>query len=120
MVKPYVPVIVIGATSRPDSLDTAFRRAGRFDQEIPVGIPDLKQRKKYDSSQVSARLFTNICVCLRILEILSRKMSLSNDVDLNKVAVNSPGYVGADLNLLIDEALISALYRYTHRKASNN
>jgi ribosome biogenesis ATPase len=45
-VKPYVPVIVIGATSRPDSLDTALRRASRFDQEIAVGIPDLNQRKR--------------------------------------------------------------------------
>ena len=42
----YVPLIVIGATNRPDSLDSALRRASRFDQEITVGIPDVEQRKK--------------------------------------------------------------------------
>jgi ATP-dependent Zn protease len=45
--RPYVPLIVIGATNSPDSLDSALRRASRFDQEIAIGIPDVIQRKKY-------------------------------------------------------------------------
>ncbi len=69
-----------------------LRRAGRFDQEIPIGIPDEKQRK-------------------RILEILCCKLRKSEDFDLEKIVINTPGYVGADLNALIDEALISALDR---------
>jgi ribosome biogenesis ATPase len=44
--RPYVPVVVIGATNQVDSLDIGLRRAGRFDQEIPIGIPDEKQRKR--------------------------------------------------------------------------
>ena len=44
--KPYVPIVVIGATNQVDSLDIGLRRAGRFDQEIPIGIPDDKQRKR--------------------------------------------------------------------------
>ena len=46
-IKPYVPLVVIGATNQVDSLDIGLRRAGRFDQEIPIGIPDEKQRRKY-------------------------------------------------------------------------
>lgn len=69
-----------------------MRRAGRFDQEIPIGIPDDKQRK-------------------RILEILCRKIKQHPDIDIEKIVLNTPGYVGADINALIDEALISALDR---------
>jgi ribosome biogenesis ATPase len=47
-VKAYVPIVVIGATNQADSLDIGLRRAGRFDQEIAIGIPDEKQRKKFD------------------------------------------------------------------------
>ena len=46
-VKAYVPIVVIGATNQADSLDIGLRRAGRFDQEIPIGIPDDKHRKKF-------------------------------------------------------------------------
>jgi ATP-dependent 26S proteasome regulatory subunit len=88
----YVPIVVIGATNQVDSLDIGLRRAGRFDQEIPIGIPDDKQRKK-------------------ILEILCKKIKLSTDIDIDKIVMNTPGYVGADLNALIDEALISSLDR---------
>lgn len=84
--------MVIGATNQVDSLDIGLRRAGRFDQEIPIGIPDDKQRR-------------------RILEILCRKIQLRTDVDIDKIVLNTPGYVGADLNALIDEALISSLDR---------
>ena len=91
-VKSYVPIVVIGATNQADSLDIGLRRAGRFDQEIPIGIPDEKQRKK-------------------ILEILCSKIKKNPDLDIEKIVLNTPGYVGADLNALIDEALISALDR---------
>lgn len=91
-VKAYVPLVVIGATNQADSLDIGLRRAGRFDQEIPIGIPDDRQRK-------------------RILEILCRKIKQHVDIDMEKIVLNTPGYVGADINALIDEALISALDR---------
>lgn len=84
--------MVIGATNQADSLDIGLRRAGRFDQEIPIGIPDDKQRR-------------------RILEILCRKIKQHEDIDIPGIVLNTPGYVGADLNALIDEALISALDR---------
>lgn len=87
-----MPIVVIGATNQADSLDIGLRRAGRFDQEIPIGIPDEKQRK-------------------RILEILCRKIRQHQDIDMQSIVMNTPGYVGADLNALIDEALISALDR---------
>lgn len=45
-IRPYVPLVVIGATNQVDSLDIGLRRAGRFDQEIPIGIPDEKQRRR--------------------------------------------------------------------------
>lgn len=91
-VRTYVPIIVIGSTNQVDSLDIGLRRAGRFDQEIAIGIPDDRQRR-------------------RILEILCRKIKLHDDVDLDKIVMNTPGYVGADLNALIDEALILSLDR---------
>jgi ribosome biogenesis ATPase len=47
-VKSYVPIVVIGATNQADSLDIGLRRAGRFDQEIAIGIPDDKHRKKWE------------------------------------------------------------------------
>jgi ribosome biogenesis ATPase len=87
-----VPIVVIGATNQVDSLDIGLRRAGRFDQEIAIGIPDDKQRK-------------------RILDILCRKIRKHSDIDMERIVLNTPGYVGADLNALIDEALISALDR---------
>jgi ribosome biogenesis ATPase len=46
-IKSYAPIVVIGATNQPDSLDIGLRRAGRFDHEIAIGIPDEKQRKKF-------------------------------------------------------------------------
>ena len=49
-IRPYVPLVVIGATNQVDSLDIGLRRAGRFDQEIPIGIPDEKQRRRYFST----------------------------------------------------------------------
>ncbi len=85
-------VIVIGATNRPDSLDPALRRPGRFDREIEVGVPDKKDRKE-------------------ILIIHTRNMPLSKDVSLTEVANITHGYTGADLSHLTKEAALKALRR---------
>uniref|UniRef100_A0A7N9AQX2 Nuclear VCP like n=1 Tax=Mastacembelus armatus TaxID=205130 RepID=A0A7N9AQX2_9TELE len=85
-------VLVIGATNRPDSLDPALRRAGRFDREICLGIPDEAAR-------------------LRILRTLCRKLKLPEDFDYHQLARLTPGYVGADLMALCREAAMSAVNR---------
>jgi transitional endoplasmic reticulum ATPase len=85
-------VIVIAATNRPDALDPALRRGGRFDREIEIGVPDQKGR-------------------LEILQIHTRNMPLSKDVDLKHLASITYGYVGADLETLAKEAAMSALRR---------
>jgi len=85
-------VIVIGATNRPDSLDPALRRPGRFDREIEVGVPDKKDRKE-------------------ILVIHTRNMPLEKDVNLTEVANITHGYTGADLSHLTKEAALKALRR---------
>uniref|UniRef100_I3K5Y1 Nuclear VCP like n=1 Tax=Oreochromis niloticus TaxID=8128 RepID=I3K5Y1_ORENI len=85
-------VLVIGATNRPDSLDPALRRAGRFDREICMGIPDEAAR-------------------LRILRTLCRKLKLPEDFDYQQLARLTPGYVGADLMALCREAAMSAVNR---------
>ena len=86
-------VIVIGATNRPDSLDPALRRPGRFDREIEIGVPDRNGRKE-------------------ILQIHTRGMPLADDVDLDYLADVTHGFVGADLAALAREAAMSALRRY--------
>ncbi len=83
-------VIVIGATNIPNTLDPALRRPGRFDREICIGIPDKKGR-------------------LQILHIHTRGMPLAQDVDLEKLAEITHGFVGADLEALCREAAMSAL-----------
>ncbi|MFQ6012096.1 MAG: CDC48 family AAA ATPase [Thermoplasmata archaeon] len=83
-------VVVIGATNRPDALDPALRRPGRFDREIEIGIPDRDGR-------------------LEILEIHTRGMPLAEDADLEKLANLTHGYAGADLEALVKEAAIRAL-----------
>ncbi|MCX8179549.1 MAG: CDC48 family AAA ATPase [Candidatus Aenigmarchaeota archaeon] len=85
-------VIVIAATNRPDSLDPALRRPGRFDREIEIGVPDKQGRKE-------------------ILQIHTRKMPLDKDVDLDELAEITYGYVGADLEALAKEAAMHALKR---------
>ncbi|XP_022624790.1 nuclear valosin-containing protein-like isoform X3 [Seriola dumerili] len=85
-------VLVIGATNRPDSLDPALRRAGRFDREICLGIPDEAAR-------------------LRILKTLCRKLKLLEDFDYQQLARLTPGYVGADLMALCREAVMNAVNR---------
>ncbi|XP_054882101.1 nuclear valosin-containing protein-like [Poeciliopsis prolifica] len=85
-------VLVIGATNRPDSLDPALRRAGRFDREICLGIPDEAAR-------------------LRILKTLCRKLTLPEGFDYQHLARLTPGYVGADLMALCREAAMAAVNR---------
>jgi transitional endoplasmic reticulum ATPase len=85
-------VVVIGATNRPNALDPALRRPGRFDREIEIGVPDRDGR-------------------LEILEIHTRGMPLTKDVDLKELAGITHGYVGADLSALTKEAAIRALRR---------
>jgi transitional endoplasmic reticulum ATPase len=85
-------VIVVGATNRPDALDPALRRPGRFDREVHLHAPDAGGRAE-------------------ILRIHSRDMPLAADVDLADVARITPGFVGADLAALCREAAMSALRR---------
>ncbi|OZC03846.1 CDC48 family AAA ATPase [Rubricoccus marinus] len=85
-------VVVIGATNRPDSIDPALRRPGRFDREIVIGVPDTSGRRQ-------------------ILDIHTRGMPLAEDVDLDTLARTTYGFVGADLGALAREAAISALRR---------
>jgi transitional endoplasmic reticulum ATPase len=83
-------VIVLAATNRPNSLDPALRRPGRFDREIEIGIPDREGRKE-------------------ILQIHTRGMPLAEDVNLDRYADITHGFVGADLEALCKEAAMSAL-----------
>ena len=83
-------IIVIAATNRPDVLDKALMRPGRFDRQIMVNLPDYKGRRD-------------------ILEVHARKLKLASDVDLDVVAKATPGFSGADLaNLLNESALLTA------------
>ncbi|KAF1323580.1 Ribosome biogenesis atpase rix7, partial [Globisporangium splendens] len=86
------PVLIIGATNRPDALDSALRRAGRFDREICLGIPDEDARE-------------------RILQVLSQKMRLDGAFDFRAIARRTPGFVGADLVSLTKEAAVIAVNR---------
>ncbi|NWI02659.1 NVL protein, partial [Tichodroma muraria] len=85
-------VLVIGATNRPDSLDPALRRAGRFDREICLGIPDEGAREK-------------------ILQTLCRKLKLPESFEFRHLAGLTPGYVGADLMALCREAAMGTVNR---------
>jgi transitional endoplasmic reticulum ATPase len=85
-------VIVIAATNRPNALDPALRRPGRFDREIEIRIPDKKGRQQ-------------------ILLIHTRNMPLAENVNLEKIAAISHGYVGADLEYLCKEAAMKCLRR---------
>ncbi|WP_440059952.1 CDC48 family AAA ATPase [Thermogladius sp. 4427co] len=86
-------VIVIGATNRPDAIDPALRRPGRFDREIEIPPPDKRARRE-------------------ILAVHTRNMPLAEDVDLNKLAEITHGYTGADLAALVKEAALAALRRF--------
>ena len=79
-------IIVIAATNRINAIDEALRRPGRFDREIEIGVPDKNGRKE-------------------VLQIHTRAMPLTDDVDLNILASKTHGFVGADLEALCKEAL---------------
>ena len=85
-------VVVIGATNRPDSLDPALRRPGRFDREIEIGVPNKESR-------------------LEVLQIHTRGMPLAKDVNQQKLADVTHGFVGADLAALAREAGMRSLRR---------
>ncbi|KAM4593433.1 ATPase family gene 2 protein homolog B [Odontesthes bonariensis] len=82
--------LIVGATNRPDSLDPALRRPGRFDREVIIGAPTLQQRKA-------------------ILAVLCERMPVSPGVDMAELAQRTTGYVGADLGALCREAAMHAL-----------
>ncbi|HEV2827675.1 MAG TPA: ATP-dependent zinc metalloprotease FtsH [Pyrinomonadaceae bacterium] len=82
-------IVVIGSTNRPDVLDRALTRPGRFDREIAVNLPDVRGREA-------------------ILRVHARKMELDSDLDLSWVARGTPGFSGADLANLLNEAAIAA------------
>lgn len=88
--KPASKVIVIAATNRPSVLEPALRRPGRFDRELDMGIPDEQGRRE-------------------ILQIKTQDMRLDNDVDLDLLARNTHGYVGADLQQLCMEAALECI-----------
>ncbi|XP_077244236.1 cell division cycle protein 48 homolog [Tasmannia lanceolata] len=83
-------VIVMGATNRPNSIDPALRRFGRFDREIDIGVPDEVGR-------------------LEVLRIHTKNMKLAEDVDLERVSKDTHGYVGADLAALCTEAALQCI-----------
>jgi cell division protease FtsH len=82
-------VIIIAATNRPDVLDPALLRPGRFDRQVTVSLPDVKGREE-------------------ILRVHAKKVKLSEDVDLSVVARGTPGYSGAELSNVINEAALLA------------
>ncbi|NXF02193.1 SPA5L protein, partial [Smithornis capensis] len=83
-------MIIVAATNRPDALDPALRRPGRFDREVIIGTPTVTQRRS-------------------ILQLLTCAMPISAEVDLGRLAEMSPGYVGADLTALCREAALQAV-----------
>lgn len=86
------PVIIIAATNRPDSIDPALRRAGRFNKEINLGVPNEQAREK-------------------ILRALTQKLSIPEDFDYKSLAKMTPGFVGADLNDVVSVAGTEAMKR---------
>jgi transitional endoplasmic reticulum ATPase len=92
-------VVVIGATNRVDAVDEALRRGGRFDREIEIGVPDEGGRRE-------------------ILDVHTREMPLGDDVDLDRIAAQTHGFVGADLASLTTEAAMSSLRAGRERERS--
>jgi transitional endoplasmic reticulum ATPase len=86
-------LVVIGATNRVDAIDPALRRGGRFDREIEIGVPDTNGREE-------------------ILQVHTRNMPLADDVDIEELADNTHGFVGADLASLAKESAMIALRRF--------
>lgn len=90
-------VLVIGATNRPEALDPALRRVGRFDHEISLGIPDREARSD-------------------ILQVISKNLKLETPFDFDELAALTPGYVGADLLALATKAASNAIKRVLSKK----
>jgi len=86
-------VIVLGATNRPDSVDPALRRPGRFDREFEISVPNEDER-------------------LEILEIHTREMPISDDINLKDLSLELHGYTGADIKSLCKEAGLKSIRRY--------
>src|SRR5207253_10266797 len=87
---PNQGIVVIAATNRPDVLDPALLRPGRFDRQVTVGAPDVKGREQ-------------------ILRIHGRKVALAPDLDLRQTARGTPGFTGADLANVMNEAALFAV-----------
>ena len=85
-------VVVIGCTSRPETIDSALRRAGRFEREIAIGVPNEEDR-------------------IDIMKILTKKMRLRPDFPFEEMVKLTPGYVGADIQTLCKEASLIAVER---------
>ncbi|MDD2232448.1 MAG: ATP-dependent zinc metalloprotease FtsH [Sphaerochaetaceae bacterium] len=98
---PDLGVIVMAATNRPDVLDPALLRPGRFDRQVTVDLPDIKERED-------------------ILKIHCRKVKLDSDVDLSKVARATPGASGADLANIVNEAALYAAREGKRTVSMNN
>lgn len=90
-------VLVIGATNRPDAVDSALRRPGRFDREIALGVPNESAR-------------------IEILSVLTRNLKVDGAFDLVKIARSTPGFVGADLAALTNEAGNLAMMRIIDKR----
>ena len=88
---------MIGCTSRPETIDSALRRAGRFEREITIGVPNEEER-------------------IDIFKILSKKMRLRPEFPYDEIVKLTPGYVGADINTLCKEASIIAVDRIISEK----
>jgi cell division protease FtsH len=99
--EPGTDVIVLGATNRPEVLDQALLRPGRFDRRVAVQPPDRPGR-------------------LAILEIHTREVPLADDVNLDQIAASSPGATGADLALIVNEAALFAARRGHQRVAQQD
>ena len=91
-------IVVIGATTRPESIDQGLRRAGRFEKELALGVPNEEAR-------------------VEILQILTKKMRMRPDLDIREIVKMTPGYVGADISTLCKEASIQAVTRIIHEQA---
>ena len=87
--EPHEAVIVLAATNRPDVLDPALLRPGRFDRHVTLDLPDLKDR-------------------IALLKVHTRKVPLAEDVDFQQLAAGTPGFSGADMKNLINEAAFNA------------
>lgn len=94
-IKPTSNVVVIAATNRPNTIDPALRRFGRFDRELDIGVPDDTGR-------------------LDILRIKTRNMKLSKDCELEQIAKDTHGYVGADIAQLCMEAAFQSIREKMH------